>query len=39
MVDLNDVALFVQVVRAGSFAEAGRRTGLPSNSVSAVAQP
>jgi LysR family transcriptional regulator AphB len=34
MVDLNDVALFVQVVRAGSFAEAGRRTGLPSNSVS-----
>jgi LysR family transcriptional regulator AphB len=34
MLDLNDVALFVQVVRAGSFAEAGRRLGLPSNTVS-----
>ena len=34
MVDLNDVALFVQVVKAGSFAEAGRRTGMPSNTAS-----
>lgn len=34
MLDLNDVALFVQVVRHGSFAEAGRRLGLPSNTVS-----
>ena len=34
MVDLNAVALFVQVVRAGSFAEAGRRLGTPSNTVS-----
>lgn len=34
MVDLNDVALFVQVVKAGSFAEAARRTGTPSNTAS-----
>lgn len=34
MVDLNDVALFVQVVKAGSFAEAARRAGIPSNSAS-----
>lgn len=34
MLDLNDVALFVQVVRSGSFAEAARRLGLPSNTVS-----
>lgn len=34
MVDLNDVALFVQVVKAGSFAEAARRTGMPSNTTS-----
>ncbi|WP_229496631.1 LysR family transcriptional regulator [Massilia polaris] len=34
MMDLNDVALFVQVIRAGSFAEAARRLGIPSNSVS-----
>lgn len=27
--DLNDIALFVHVVRAGSFAEAGRRLGVP----------
>lgn len=27
--DLNDIALFVSVVRAGSFAEAGRRLGIP----------
>lgn len=34
MIDLNDVALFVQVVRSGSFAEAARRLGTPSNTVS-----
>jgi len=34
MFDLNDVALFVQVVKAGSFAEAARRAGLPSNTAS-----
>ncbi|MDW3683662.1 LysR family transcriptional regulator [Cupriavidus sp. CV2] len=34
MVDLNDIALFVQVVRYGSFAEAARRLGLPANTVS-----
>lgn len=33
-VDLNDVALFVQVVRAGSFAEAGRRLGMPPSTAS-----
>ena len=34
MVDLNDVALFVQVAEAGSFAEAARRAGMPSNTAS-----
>ncbi len=34
MVDLNDVALFVQVAAAGSFAEAARRAGIPSNTAS-----
>jgi len=34
MLDLNDVAMFVQVVRHGSFAEAARRLGLPPNTVS-----
>ncbi|MCJ8203196.1 LysR family transcriptional regulator [Pseudomonas sp. RGM2987] len=34
MLDLNDVALFVQVVRSGSFAEAARQLGMPSNTVS-----
>ncbi|OHX18713.1 LysR family transcriptional regulator [Chromobacterium sphagni] len=34
MLDLNDIALFVQVARHGSFAEAGRRLGLPPNTVS-----
>ena len=34
MLDLNDIAMFVQVVRSGSFAEAARRLGLPSNTVS-----
>jgi LysR family transcriptional regulator AphB len=32
--DLNDVALFVQVIRAGSFAEAARRLGMPPNTAS-----
>lgn len=34
MLDLNDIAMFVQVVRCGSFAEAARRLGVPSNTVS-----
>jgi len=34
MLDLNDIAVFVQVVRAGSFAAAGRRLGMPSNTIS-----
>jgi LysR family transcriptional regulator AphB len=34
MMDLNDVALFVQVIRAGSFAAAARRLGVPPNSAS-----
>ncbi len=34
MLDLNDVGLFVQVIRFGSFAEAGRRLGIPANTVS-----
>ncbi|GID03146.1 LysR family transcriptional regulator [Pseudomonas sp. 008] len=34
MLDLNDIALFVQVVRSGSFAEAARRLGMPPNTVS-----
>src|SRR5258706_11656464 len=34
MVDLNYVALFVQVVRAGSFALGGRRAGIPANTAS-----
>ena len=34
MLDLNDIAVFVQVVRHGSFAEAARRLGLPPNTVS-----
>ena len=34
MVDLNDVALFVQVAEAGSFAEAARRASIPSNTAS-----
>jgi DNA-binding transcriptional LysR family regulator len=34
LIDLNDIALFVQVVRHGSFAEAARRLGLPPNTVS-----
>lgn len=34
MLDLNDVAIFVQVVRFGSFAEASRRLGVPPNTLS-----
>lgn len=34
MLDLNDIAMFVQVVRGGSFAEAARRLGMPPNTVS-----
>ena len=34
LIDLNDVALFVQVVRNGSFAEAARQLGMPSNTLS-----
>ncbi|MFD2273176.1 LysR family transcriptional regulator [Undibacterium arcticum] len=34
MMDLNDLALFVQVIRAGSFAEAARRLGVPPNTAS-----
>ncbi|WP_024695072.1 LysR family transcriptional regulator [Pseudomonas syringae] len=34
MLDLNDIALFVQVVRSGSFAQASRQLGIPSNTVS-----
>ncbi|WP_460527013.1 LysR family transcriptional regulator [Chitinimonas naiadis] len=34
MLDLNDVAIFVQVVREGSFAAAGRRLGIPANTLS-----
>ncbi|HSV47650.1 MAG TPA: LysR family transcriptional regulator [Ramlibacter sp.] len=34
MSDLNDIGLFVQVVRCGSFAEAARRLGVPPNTVS-----
>ncbi|WP_241052503.1 LysR family transcriptional regulator [Achromobacter xylosoxidans] len=34
MIDLNDIALFVQVVKAGSFAEAARRVGMPANTAS-----
>jgi DNA-binding transcriptional LysR family regulator len=32
--DLNHTLLFVEVVRAGSFAQAGARVGMPPNSVS-----
>jgi DNA-binding transcriptional LysR family regulator len=34
MLDLNDISLFVQVVRFGSFSEAGRRLGIPANTIS-----
>lgn len=34
MLDLNDIALFVEVVRNGSFAEAARQLGMPPNTLS-----
>ncbi len=34
MLDLNQMALFVQVVQAGSFAEAARRLGMPPTTLS-----
>lgn len=34
MLDLNGLAMFVQVVRAGSFSEAARRLRMPSNTLS-----
>lgn len=34
MDDFNDIALFVQVVRHGSFAAVGRQLGMPPNTVS-----
>ena len=34
MIDLNELAMFVHVVRAGSFSEAARRLGMPSNTLS-----
>src|ERR1700752_503681 len=34
MLDLNDVALFVHVVRAGSFAATARHLGIPANTIS-----
>lgn len=34
MHDLNDLAMFVQVVRAGSFSEAARRLRMPANTLS-----
>lgn len=34
MLDLNEVAMFTEVVRAGSFAQAARTLGMPSNTLS-----
>ena len=34
MIDLNDLAMFVQVIRAGSFSEAARRLHMPANTLS-----
>ncbi|MBN6152710.1 LysR family transcriptional regulator [Xanthomonas sp. AmX2] len=34
MLDLNDVAIFVEVVRHGSFAAAARQTSVPANTLS-----
>ncbi|HEX7913272.1 MAG TPA: LysR family transcriptional regulator [Paraburkholderia sp.] len=34
MLDLNDLAMFVQVVRSGSFSEAARRLHMPANTLS-----
>jgi DNA-binding transcriptional LysR family regulator len=34
VLDLNDLAMFVQVIRAGSFSEAARRLRMPANTLS-----
>jgi LysR family transcriptional regulator AphB len=34
MVDLNDIGLFIHVVRSGSFAAAGRKLAMPPNTIS-----
>ncbi|RQU23003.1 LysR family transcriptional regulator [Burkholderia cenocepacia] len=34
MIDLNEIYLFVEVIRAGSFAEAARRFGVPASTIS-----
>jgi DNA-binding transcriptional LysR family regulator len=34
MLDLNEIYFFVEVVRAGSFAEAARRLGMPATTIS-----
>jgi DNA-binding transcriptional LysR family regulator len=34
MIDLNDLAMFIQVVRAGSFSEAARGLRMPANTLS-----
>ena len=38
MIDLNDIAMFEHVVRAGSFAEAARRRGVAANTLSSRIQ-
>ena len=38
MIDLNEIAVFVEVARAGSFAEAGRRMGAPPATVGRYVQ-
>jgi DNA-binding transcriptional LysR family regulator len=38
MLDFNDLALLVRVVRCGSFAAASRRLGIPPNTLSRRAQ-
>lgn len=38
MLNLNEVAVFIQVVQSGSFAQAARRLGMPSNTVSRQVQ-
>jgi DNA-binding transcriptional LysR family regulator len=38
MLDLNEIYFFVEVVKAGSFAEAARRLGMPANTVSRYVQ-
>lgn len=38
MLDLNEIYFFVEVVQAGSFAEAARRLGMPANTISRYIQ-